>query len=183
MSQASPAGLGLWSTPAEQGVPRPLGHGWLFFWVLLLGILNGCGETNRNQDMALFFQKHSQALSQLQTHLHQLKNTTGIRGFNREEESVYILNQIKTLSLERALSEFPLAEAVIQQAYNIEKNLELRNAYLLEDDSFWVILEEADILGADFGFLHEGNKPISSYRILNRFYPIPAHPGWYRIQF
>ena len=82
-----------------------------------------------------------------------------------------------------ALQRFPMADGEIKQVHKMEETLRLRNVYLLDDGSFWVILDEADIFGADFGFLHEGEKPASSYRILANARPMPTNKGWHMIRF
>ena len=132
--------------------------------------------------MTLFFREHLPELSQLQVHLQQLRKTTGIRGINQEDGNVYLANS-GVLSMNNALQRFPKAEEGIKQARKMAETLGLRNAYLLDDGSFWVVLDEADFLGADFGFLHEGEKPASSYRVLNQARPMPTAKGWHLIKF
>ncbi|MBF0368947.1 MAG: hypothetical protein HQL52_05750 [Magnetococcales bacterium] len=131
--------------------------------------------------MDFFFREHQQELSQLQTHLQQLQKTTGIRGINLEYGKVYLAKS-ESLSINNAIQRFSEEEGKINQALEMEEALGLKNAYLLDDDSFWLIFNEGDILGADFGFLHEGNKPLSSYRILNHSRPMPTAKGWYLIK-
>jgi hypothetical protein len=150
--------------------------------LLLFTLLSGCTDGRRERDMDLFFKSHYLELSQLQDQLQKLQKSDGVRGINLEQEKITLVKS-SSLSIDDALERFPNTSKQIKQLQQLGEKLEIRNSYLLEDGSFWVILDEADLLGSDYGYLHEGEKPVNSYRILNKVRAMPTASGWHLIRF
>ncbi|MBF0455359.1 MAG: hypothetical protein HQL72_11150 [Magnetococcales bacterium] len=158
-------------------------HGvWLCLLLLLVVGLSGCTAGQREEDMAQFFQKHRSELSRLQAQFEQLRKHSPIQGIHREEESVYLVGA-KRISLAQAKAQFPEVEEGIGRVQKIEEKLDLRTAYLQDDGSFWVILNEADLLGSDYGLLRQGKGPVTAYGTLNQIRPVKGAKGWYAIRF
>ncbi len=155
---------------------------WVFFLLVLLGISQGCSAERRDRDMDLFFRERRDDLMKLQTGFMALQRQSGIRGLNREDGKVYLAGT-DSLSMKEARERFPALATDIERIAGMETALGVRNAYLLADGSFWVIVDETDVLGSDFGFLHLGTKPVSVYGILSESRPLGDAGGWWVIKF
>ncbi|MBF0587720.1 MAG: hypothetical protein HQL53_01180 [Magnetococcales bacterium] len=158
---------------------RTVRIGLLFVFIVAL---SSCSEDRRARDMGRFFSDNLHALSQLNKTFQQLQTNTGIRGLDLEREIVYLVRP-DTLSIDKAIQRFSAYEKEITEAWNSEKRLGLRKAYIMADSSFWVIVDETDVMGSDYGFFREGTKPISHYRILNKTNPMAEAKGWHQIRF
>lgn len=148
----------------------------------MLAFLTGCAAERRDRDMTRFFREHLPEMVQVQDALQRLWQGVGIRGYNLGDDKVYLAG-IAVLSMAEARERFKADAAAITQVGEMEKKLGLKSAYLLEDGSFWVIVDEADLFGSDFGFLREGRKKAASYRILDDVRPMPDAAGWHLIRF
>lgn len=150
--------------------------------LLFILFLSGCSADRRDQDMGQFFQKHNKDLVDLQLQLQQLSTTTGVLGVNLESGR-FSLDKNATIAKEEAQQRFSAQGGALERVWQVAAGLALRKAYLRIDGSFWVILDESDFLGADYGFLRLGSKPITDYRTLLSARAMSNVAGWYMIEF
>lgn len=152
---------------------------WLFLGLILL---TACSSEGRVRDMDAFFMAHKGEILALEAGLRVLRAETGIRGVRREGERLNLAGG-DTLGLDAARERFPAFDKQIQAAWDLTGRLEFDHAYLLEDSSFWTVMDANDVLGSDYGYLHSAGKPVSSYKILSASSPLAGAEGWSLIRF